>query len=180
MPDFLTDGSFWVGVREWAIGLGTVGTLGVSLWVLNQQRTEIQTQAAERRKATEYERSVQARGVILLPTKRVGGEGIARQHRQRSIEVTGINRSAEAIHDVELGIEVLGEVELADGSLVVAPKRVLVLAVGEPVQHRVVVRSPWDDSITDYKPFDVRPSLTFTDMAGQRWVRDHEHRLRQL
>lgn len=181
MPEVLGDGAFWAAVRDWVIGLGTLGTLAVSLVVLKRQGDEIDSQAQERREAGEFSRSAQARQVKFSPFGgRGGGAGSYKVFMDYTPSFVVTNESDEAIHDVTVSVAIEGLVTPPPGGPTWVPAATGVLAAGEALSHRLIVHAVWDETSDDYHYFTAKPSVQFTDMSGQRWVRDHEHRLSKV
>jgi len=183
MHSLHADPAFWAGVRDWVIGVGTLGTLLVSVVVLRRQGDEIEAQASERREEAEYRRSAQARQVRLnILSLRGGGTVADRRYETHVPEVELVNESEDAVYDVVLGMSVIsndGDVEAESGSTW-DPISTPVLASGKKLTHRIAVKVLWQDARANYARFEIHPHVEFTDQAGQAWRREHDLRLTRV
>jgi hypothetical protein len=159
----------WGTVPDWIAGIGTAGAFGTTALVLKRE-------SDDRRTRLNYERSEQARRVRLGPIESGPASGKRGIHATRHFVIKATNASEDAIHDFSLELHVPNEYEVLDRREARAAAEVV--AVGQVVPLEFTVTIPWRDANDHTIPtVPVRASLAFTDMTGQRWIRDHTHRL---
>ncbi|WBQ03231.1 hypothetical protein [Kribbella sp. CA-293567] len=160
-------------LASWLEALGTVATATIALYLLGREQVDRRNQARDRR-------AEQAAQVRLTAPVKGGGSGVKHSYFDKAATTTVYNSSGDVVSEVIVEVRISTLDGASEQGLPRTVTKVLKrLEPGQKANISASTRVNWPVG-SDPIEVEFESHVTFYDVAGRRWERDSDHRLREI